>query len=411
MPPGFGKADAKAILEFFEFTTPALQPALIASEKAAMERTLLFWSIPRVVTTETTEPAITRILPRADWMNETTEIVQPAVPAFLGKLDTGDKRATRLDLANWLISKENPLTARAYVNRVWREFFGIGITKAIDDLGSQGEAPVHAELLDWLAAEFMEPRYEAAGAHEWDMKHLVRTIVMSKAYRQSSMSSPELDEKDPENRLIARQSRFRVDAEIVRDIALDVSGLLVDKFGGPPVRPVQPQGYLLSMNFPKRDYSQGHGDELYRRGIYTEWQRTFLHPELLNFDAPTREECAVTRVNSNTPLQALDLLNDPIFVEASRVFAQRVLTQKARDPIEEAFLLAEDRVPTAEEMKILKTLHSDSLKQFRADKKAAAALISIGEAPRPASIPEADLAAMTTVTRAILNLHETITRN
>jgi len=411
LPPNFAKADAKATLEFFEFTTPELQPALIKAEKAAMERTLLFWSIPRVVTTETTEPAVTRILPRADWMNETTEIVQPAVPAFLGKLDTGDRRASRLDLANWVISKENPLTARAYANRVWREFFGVGITKAVDDLGSQGEAPAHAELLDWLASEFMHPQYEAAGGHDWDMKHLVRTIVMSKAYRQSSMSNPVLDEKDPDNRLIARQSRFRVDAEIVHDIALNVSGLLVDQFGGPPVRPVQPSGYLLAMNFPKRDYSQSHGASLYRRGIYTEWQRTFLHPELLNFDAPTREECAVNRVNSNTPLQALDLLNDPIFVEASRVFAQRVLASKAKDPIDEAFLLAEDRAPTDEERRILKALYRDSLKQFRSDKKAADALLSVGEAPRLTGVADADLAAMTTVTRAILNLHETITRN
>jgi hypothetical protein len=234
---------------------------------------------------------------------------------------------------------------------------------------------------------------------------------MSKAYRQSSGSTPELDEKDPDNRLIARQSRFRVDAEIVHDIALDLSGLLVDKFGGPPVKPVTPPGYLLAMNFPKRDYSQSHGENLYRRGVYTQWQRTFLHPELLNFDAPTREECAVNRVNSNTPLQALDLLNDPIFVEASRVFAQRVLAAHARNPVDEAFLLAEDRAPSPEERRILETLYRDSLKQFRSDKKAADALLSVGEAPRPSNIPAADLAAMTTVTRAILNLHETITRN
>lgn len=401
----------KAILEFFEYSSPALQAALIQSERASMDRTLLFWSIPRVITTEATEPGITRILPRADWMNETTEIVQPAIPAFLGKLDTPGRRANRLDLANWLVSKDNPLTARAYANRIWREFFGTGITKSVDDLGSQGEEPVHPELLDWLASEFMHPEYEAAGSHDWDMKHLVRTIVMSRAYRQSSVSSPALDEKDPDNRLIARQSRFRVDAEIVHDIALDVSGLLVDKFGGPSVRPVEPSGYLLAMNFPKRDYSASHGDGLYRRGVYTEWQRTFLHPELLNFDAPTREECAVNRVNSNTPLQALDLLNDPIFIEASRVFAQRVLTSHARDPISEAFRIAEDRAPTAKEHEILDNLHRDSLAQFRSDTKAADALLSVGEAPRASNIAAPDLAAMTVVTRAILNLHETITRN
>ena len=401
----------KAILDFFEFTTPAVQPLLIRAEQMAWERTRFFWTIPRVVTTEAVEPGITRILPRADWMNETTEIVQPAVPAFLGKVDTGGRRATRLDLANWLVSAQNPLTARAYVNRVWREFFGIGITKSLDDLGSQGEGPVHPELLDWLASEFVQPAYDAASAHAWDMKHLVRTIVLSKAYRQASTSTPALDEKDPDNRLVARQSRFRVDAEVVRDTALQVSGLLVDRFGGPPVKPAAPVGYLFAMNFPKRDYSESRGGDLYRRGVYTEWQRTFLHPALLNFDAPTREECAVNRTNSNTPLQALDLLNDPIFVEASRVFAQRALAANARNPIDEAFRLAEDRAPTPQERRILMGLYTESLKQFRADTKAAEALLSVGEAPRPKAVAPAELAALTAVTRAILNLHETITRN
>ena len=169
------------------------------------------------------------------------------------------------------------------------------------------------------------PQCQAEGAHAWDVKHLIRTIVTSQTYRQSSMSTPELDERDPDNRLLARQSRFRVDAEVVRDIALSVSGLLVEKFGGPSVKPYQPDGYLATLNFPKREYAASRGDDLYRRGVYTFWQRTFLHPSLLTFDAPTREECTVNRVNSNTPLQALVLLNDPIYVEAARVFAQNIL--------------------------------------------------------------------------------------
>ena len=181
------------------------------------------------------------------------------------------------------------------------------------------------ELLDWLASEFMHPEWNAAGAHDWDVKHLIRTIVLSGTYRQSSMSNPQLDERDPDNRLLARQSRMRVDAEMVHDIALEVSGLLVDKFGGPSVRPYQPDGYLATLNFPKREYAASHGDDLYRRGVYTFWQRSFLHPRLVTFDAPTREECTVNRVNSDTPLQALDLLNDPIYVEAARVFAQHIL--------------------------------------------------------------------------------------
>ncbi len=403
-----------AVLDFFEVYRPELQEALVAYERADLKRALLEWSIPRVVTTEATTPSITRILPRANWMDDTSEIVQPAIPEFLGKLDTGGRRATRLDLANWLVSPSNPLTARAYVNREWKEFFGAGISKTLDDLGSQGEWPTNPDLLNWLAAEFMHPEYDAAGAHDWDMKHIVRIIVMSRAYRQSSATTPELDQKDPENRLIARQSSIRVDAEIVHDIALDLSGLLTDKFGGPPVKPYEPASYLAAMNFPKRDYSPSRGADLFRRGIYTEWQRTFLHPALLNFDAPTREECTVNRVISNTPLQALDLLNDPIFVEAARAFAYRIEKSGGRGldrQIDWAFLQAEDRPPKPEERTILEGLYRDSLAQFRTDKKDAVELTSVGESPKPKVSNEANLAAMTMVARAILNLHETITRN
>ena len=206
----------------------------------------------------------------------------------------------------------------------------MGISKSLDDLGSQGEWPTNPELLDWLAAEFVAPQWEAHGAQAWDVRHLIRTIVMSHTYRQSSMASPELEERDPDNRLLARQTRMRVDAEVVRDIALEVSGLLVERFGGPSVRPYQPEGYLAMLNFPKREYSASHGDDLYRRGVYTFWQRTFLHPSMVTFDAPSREECTVNRVNSDTPLQALDLLNDPIYVEAARVFAQHIVKDGGR---------------------------------------------------------------------------------
>ena len=195
----------------------------------------------------------------------------------------------------------------------------------LNDLGSQGEWPSHPELIDWLAAEFMEPTWQAEGTHPWDVKHIVRTIVTSHTYQQSSLVSPQLEERDPDNRLLARQSRFRVDAEVVHDMALSVSGLLVEKFGGPSVKPYQPEGYWAALNFPKREYAASQGEDLYRRGVYTHWQRTFLHPSLVAFDAPSREECTVNRVNSNTPLQALVLLNDPIFVEAARVFAQNTL--------------------------------------------------------------------------------------
>jgi hypothetical protein len=336
----------------------------------------------------------------------------PAIPVFLGKLDTGGKRATRLDLANWLVSAQNPLTARVYANRTWKQFFGIGLTKTLDDMGSQGEWPVHAELLDWLASEFMKPEYQAADAHAWDMRHLVRTMVMSDTYRQSSQPRPELEERDPDNRLLARQSRFRVDAEMVRDAALSVSGLLVERFGGPSAKPYQPDGYLATLNFPKREYAASLGDDLYRRGVYTFWQRSFLHPSLLTFDAPTREECTITRTTSNTPLQALVLLNDPTYVEAARVFAANAMknAKSLTARVDWAMERALDRAPTKKERAVLEDLYRRTLAEFRKAPADATAFVHTGDSPVP-ELPPAEFAAMTNVTRAILNLHETITRN
>jgi hypothetical protein len=416
LPPDFAKILRKqedersseqkdAVLDFFEFSTPELQPAYLRLAHLRTERDLLYAAIPRVVLTESTRPRVTRVLPRANWMDETQEIVQPAVPSFLAKLDTGGRRATRLDLANWLVSPQNPLTARAYVNRLWREFFGTGLSKVLEDLGSQGEWPVNPELLDWMAAEFMQ---------DWDMRHMIRTIVTSHTYRQSSMSTAQIDERDPDNRLLARQNRYRVDAEIVHDIALSVAGLLAEQFGGPSVRPYEPEGYLAAMNFPKREYSASRGADLYRRALYTEWQRTFLHPTLLTFDAPTREECTVNRVSSNTPLQALDLMNDPIFVESARVFAENIVRRGGRafdGQLDWAFERALNRRPDAEERQVLKELYRKNLERFRTSPESAAELTSVGEAPHTAAASEPEVAAMALVARAILNLHETITRN
>ncbi len=404
----------KAVLEHFEWSAPQLQDLKIQLAKLESERNVFASGIPEVVVTEATTPRETRVLPRGDFLNDSGEIVTPAIPAFLGKLPVGDRRATRLDLANWLISPSNPLTARVQVNRLWRQFFGTGLSKVLEDLGSQGEWPTHLELLDWMAAEFMQPQYDAAGTHAWDTRHMIRLIVTSQTYKQSSLSNPEMDEKDPYNRLLAHQSRFRVDAEAVHDIALYVSGLLVEKFGGPSTNPYEPAGYLAGLNFPKREYSESHGEDLYRRGIYTTWQRTFLHPGLLTFDAPTREECTVNRVNSNTPLQALVLLNDPTYVEAARVLAEKMLQYGGSGfdrKLDWAFQRAVDRKPTQEERRILAGLYRKDLKQFRAAPDDARQLIAVGESAVPAKAKPVDLAAMTTVARAILNMHETITRN
>jgi hypothetical protein len=251
-------------------------------------------------------------------------------------------------------------------------------------------------------------------AHDWDVRHIIRLIVTSDTYQQSSFA--EANDKDPENRLLAHQNRFRIDAENVRDVILRVSGLLSDTFGGPSVSPTEPSGYLAALNFPKREYSASYGEDLYRRGVYTTWQRTFLHPSLLNFDAPTREECTVSRSTSNTPLQALDLLNDPIYVEAARVFAQHAVesagTRSATFDPQLAWIFdrALNRAPTAEERALLRGLYERSLKRFTADRASARELLSEGETPLPPNVNAVRLAALSTVTRAVLNLHELITR-
>ena len=406
-------SERAALRDYWIWSTHALASDYSERERAETERGLLEASITHTLTTVSVEPAVTHILPRANWMDDSTPIVEPAIPRFLGALDTKGERASRLDLANWLVSRDNPLTSRAFVNRMWRQFFGAGISKTLDDLGSQGEWPTHPELLDWLASEFMHPEFDAASTHDWDVKHLIRLIVTSYTYQQSSLPQAGPD-KDPEDRLLARQNRFRVDAENVRDTILQAAGLLVEKVGGPSVNPVEPAGYLAALNFPKREYSASHGPDLYRRGIYTTWQRTYLHPSLLNFDAPTREECAVNRATSNTPLQALDLLNDPIYIEAARVFAQNAIgaggsTFEAR--MDWIFDRALNRHPSAEERSILRGLYDRNQARFRANPAAAVEFLSVGEAPLPQNAARVELAALATVTRAVLNLHELITRN
>ncbi len=400
------EVERTALREYLIFSNPALADLYRDVQLLETERGLLDASIPSVVTTVSVEPAPTRILPRANWMDDSSPIVEPAIPRFLGALDTKGERATRLDLANWLVSRDNPLTARTFVNRTWREFFGTGLSKVIDDLGSQGEWPTHPELVDWLASEFMQ---------NWDVKHIVRLIVTSHTYRQSSLGDTK---EDPENRLLAHQNRFRIDAENVRDVILQASGLLSDGFGGPSVRPIEPPGYLAALNFPKREYSASYGEDLYRRGMYTTWQRSYLHPSLLNFDAPTREECTVSRSTSNTPLQALDLLNDPIYIEAARVFAQNAAASggPANLPGFDAQLAwvfgrALNRAPTADERSILRRLYERNLKRFAADPAIASEFLREGETALPPHVNAVRLAAMATITRAVLNLHELITRN
>jgi hypothetical protein len=316
------------------------------------------------------------------------------------------RRLDRLDLAQWIVSPENPLAARVFVNRLWKQFFGIGLCKSLDDLGSQGEWPVYPELLDWLACEFRD--------HQWDTKHIVRTIVTSRTYRQVSTASKELQARDPLNRELARQSRFRLDAELVRDNALSIAALLVPKIGGPSVKPYQPDGYWENLNFPTRTYDADKGENQYRRGLYTWWQRTFHHPSLLAFDAPSREECIAERNRSNIPQQALVLLNDPTYVEAARAFAARIIAEGGSDTparLSWAWRQALARAPREDELQTTTALLEKHRAQYSQNTPAADALLKAGLAPTPATMNPAELAAWTSVARVILNLHETITRS
>ena len=362
------------------------------------------------------EPSVTRILSRGNWQDESGEIVEPAVPHFLPQIPGAENRKlTRLDLARWLISSENPLTARAVMNRLWKQLFGTGISAVVDDLGGQGEWPVNPELLDWLACEFMRPQFTQPGGaehpHQWDFKHMVRLMVLSSAYRQSSNQRPDLKETDPNNRLLACQSPRRLDAEFVRDNALAISGLLNMEIGGPSAHPYQPPGYYVNIQFPERDYYPDKDEQQYRRGIYSHWQRTFLHPMLANFDAPSREECVANRIISNTPQQALTLLNDPTFVEAARVLAARGLTEGGTDDqrLNWLFERALARPIREKERRSLEAFVAAQRKQYADDAEGAGKLLHVGLAPLPKASKPSELAVWTQVCRVILNLHETIT--
>ncbi|HLX64154.1 MAG TPA: PSD1 and planctomycete cytochrome C domain-containing protein [Planctomycetota bacterium] len=363
--------------------------------------------------TESKAPMETRILPRGNWQDDSAPVVEPTVPHFLPQpTDAGKRRLTRLDLAKWLVSPENPLTGRAVTNRLWKQFFGNGLSAVVDDLGAQGEWPTHPELLDWLAVEFRE--------NGWSFKKLIKEIVMSNTYRQSSNLRAETREWDPNNRYLSSQNPRRLDAEFVRDNALYIAGLLNLDLGGPSAKPYQPQNYYANLQFPDRKYVADTDEREYRRGLYMHWQRTFLHPMLANFDAPMRDECTCTRVVSNTPQQALTLLNDPEFFEAARVFAQRVLRGGGRGEeggekgdgarIEMAYQLALARSVKPKELESLKKFLDEMRASCKGNPTDAEKTLKVGIAPEEKSVAPEELAAWTEVCRVILNLHETITR-
>jgi hypothetical protein len=356
---------------------------------------------------EMKKPRETFVLARGDYRNR-TEKVSAGVPAVLPPLPEG-ALPNRLALAKWLVDPAHPLTARVVVNRYWQMYFGHGIVKTAEDFGSQGEPPVHPELLDWLATEFIRTG--------WDVRAMQRLIVTSATYRQSSKVTPELVEKDPENRLLQRGPRFRLPAEMVRDSALAVSGLLNDRVGGPGVSPYQPQGLWEELafgdGFSAQEYRPSTGTDLYRRSLYTFWKRTVPPAQMATFDAPDREKCTARRPLTNTPLQALVLMNDPTYVEAARALARRAMIEGGKDAksrISYAFRLATARKPGAGEVRVLRDLLLKQLARYRRDRQAALTLLSIGQSKWDEKIDAAELAAWTTVASTILNLDETITK-
>jgi hypothetical protein len=361
-----------------------------------------------MVTRALDEPRPVRILPRGNWMDDSGPLVEPAIPAFLGGLPA-KPRATRADLARWLVTPLDAggvgeFTARVTANRLWALFFGAGLCRSAGDFGGQGELPDHPELLDALALEFM--------SGGWRVRDLVRTIVTSRAYRMSSAAPTEVLARDPDNRLLARQGRWRLPAEGVRDTALAASDLLVERLGGDSVHPYQPAGYYRHLNFPQREYKADTDDRQWRRGLYVHWQRMFLHPQLLAFDAPNREECTATRMKSNTPKAALVLLNDPTFVEAARKLAEIALRSDGDDDARIAVVWKRtlSRVPDTDELALVRGLLDRERRVYHGDATAAAALLGVGSAPRDESLDPIELAAWTATARAVLNLHEAIAR-
>ena len=376
-------------------------------EKLKKQLADLYKAMPATLVMEDRdEPRQAHILERGQYTERRDE-VSSAVPEWLAP-PVADAPANRLGLAQWLVQPQHPLTSRVTVNRFWQQFFGIGLVKTSEDFGVQGEHPSHPELLDWLAMDFVESG--------WDVKRMLKQIVLSATYQQSSRVTPEKLAVDPDNRLLARGPRFRLDAEVIRDQALAVSGLLIETIGGRSVKPYQPAGLWKPVGFGGSNTStfvQDKGDKLFRRSMYTFWKRTVPPPSMATFDAPDRETCQVRRARTNTPLQALVLMNDVQYVEAARKFAERVMTERGSNVDERvtfAFRSVLNRRPNSTELQSLTNLFEEYLNQFKSDPESATKLLAAGESPRNDQLAPAELAAWSMVTHLLLNLSETVTK-
>jgi hypothetical protein len=395
----------------FAWWLPSLDPAAreFGLKLAAIEReqaTIKSRGTVAHVMNERAEPPVAYVLFRGDYDKrrdkvgaETPDILPPMPPEF---------PRNRLGFARWLVRPEHPLMARVTVNRFWQEIFGTGLVRTAGDFGVSGESPSHPELLDWLAVEFRESG--------WDVKKFFKLIVTSAAYRQSSATTPEQFEKDPQNRFLARGPRFRLDAEMVRDYALAASGLLVERIGGPSVRPYQPEGVWEAVAMPgsdTRDYRQDQGENLYRRSLYTLWKRAAPPASMDIFNAPAREVCTVRRERTNTPLQALVTLNDTQFVEAARHLAERVLHEGGEAPESRLDLAARRllaRPFRADESKVVRESLDGLLAYYKAHPDDAAKLIAVGESKADARLDPPTLAAWTMLANELMNLDEVLNK-
>jgi len=359
-------------------------------------------SFPKVMVMRDGKSRQTKVLTRGVYNQPSDVVVASDTPESLPTFPEGAPK-NRLGLAVWLVDEQHPLTARVTVNRIWQQFFGTGLVKTVENFGVQGEKPSHPELLDWLAREFIKS--------DWDVKAMHKRIVLSATYRQTSRVSPALRERDPENRLLARMTRQRMTSWMIRDQALFVSGLLVEKQGGPPVKPYQPGGVWAEATFGKKRYSQDKGEALYRRSLYTFWRR-IVGPTMF-FDVAKRQTCEVRRARTNTPLHALVTLNDIAYVEAARAMAQRVLKEGGVDDgarVNYAFRLATVREPKPQEQALLKNRAEQLRANYKKDTKAAKALLTVGEFKRDETLDATDHAVYTVLCNLILNLDEVITR-
>ncbi|MEQ1861938.1 MAG: PSD1 and planctomycete cytochrome C domain-containing protein [Chthoniobacteraceae bacterium] len=399
-------AEKKRLADFHAQQSPALRALDDRITALTQQRDKLDREVQTtLVMEELPQPRQTFVLMRGAYDKPGDEVTA-ATPATLPSL-AADAPRNRLGLARWLVDPANPLPARVTVNRLWQSVFGAGLVKTAEDFGAQGEAPSHLELLDWLAMEFVHTG--------WDVKAMMRLVVTSATYRQSSRLTAALHERDPENRLLARGPRFRLAGEAIRDQALAASGLLVGRIGGPSVKPYHPPGLYEQVvaGSSAGTYVQGKGDELHRRSLYTYWKRSVPNPAMLTFDAPFRETCTVRRPRTNTPLQALNLMNDPTYVEAARFLAQRMMREGGESPesrIARGFQLVLARAPKSAELAVLTAAYVRALGEFRSDAAGTSGLLKVGEATTDTRLDAAQLAALTTVASTILNLDETVTK-